>query len=456
MTFLSVVFSFIRAFMVLKWNFVTVVLIILLNSASGKKKEFVVPYALNSIIEKHFATFDISPKKLDFLHFGSNNEMFTDLMDQLLRIKSEDALIRVFKFDLTGDIYQNLSFTIPNPSIVFFDSVGSFKANAFKTWWVSNERHRSHHLVYVPGLTFLDIVETLDDGFLIDHVNFLMHETDNSIELVTSFMFTPQACEQLQLKIINRFDLQAMEWENSIFYPKKYENFYGCKLGVAVMEETGCDFVLYNFLKTIFEEHLNSKLFFYKSTNLFDYDLNCQKCVIAKTQEDNFIISDPIQFVQLHFIIAPGEPYTDFERMFMMFDFELWIAISVTFVIAFISTLMLNFVSTKIRNFIVGHYVQNPTLNLISTFLTGSQARTPGRNFARFILMLFIFWSLIIRTCHQSMLYKLMQEDLRRPTIETNDEFFESDLTFYSEHQDYIVNEQFWEQMAKPSTRFVN
>ena len=70
-----------------------------------------------------------------------------------------------------------------------------------------------------------------------------------------------------------------------------------------------------------------------------------------------YIVSDPIFFVNNLFIISPGESYTDLERMFLMFDLELWIAISVTFVIAFTATLALHFVSKKIRNFIVGRYV---------------------------------------------------------------------------------------------------
>ena len=313
-------------------------------------------------------------------------------------------------------------------------------------------------MVYVPGLTTSDIVKIFKDGFKIDHINFLMHETDNSVDLVTSFMFTPQACKKLQFKTINRFDLRSLEWENSIFYPNKYENFYGCELIVATSLDGFFPFIYYNLLEMTFKEQLNAKLT--RSTKDIDY---CQDCDLLSSsnaiQTLGYKIgysSDPVTFNYYRILIGPGEPYTDLERMFMMFDFELWIAISVTFTVALIATLVVSFASRKIRNYIVGRYVQNPTMNLLSTFLTGSQSRVPGRNFARFLLILFVIWSLIIRTCHQSMLYQLMQADLRRPTVKTLEEFFQSNLTYYDYGDVIVLDENFKEQMTKQSTRLVN
>ena len=211
-------------------------------------------------------------------------------------------------------------------------------------------------------------------------------------------------------------------------------------------------------MEMIFEEQLNAKLMSHDQFEAYsgECDLTSSETRIATGSYDEGTVSDLVTFGSDEIVIGPGEPYTDLERMFMMFDFELWIAISVTLIVALFATLALNFVSRKVRNFIVGRYVQNPTMNLLSTFSTGSQSRTPGRNFARFILILFIVWSLIIRTCHQSMLFTLMQADLRKPTIKTLDEFFKSDLTFYGfNNLSLTLDKYFMEQMAKPSTRLV-
>lgn len=134
---------------------------------------------------------------------------------------------------------------------------------------------------------------------------------------------------------------------------------------------------------------------------------------------------------ELTFLIPPGEPYTLVEKMFMMFDFAVWIGIVITLLSAFIAIQVFNMLALNIQNFIYGRNIRTPTMNLISIFLTGGQCKIPARNFARFLLTLFIFWSLIIRTCYQSELFKYLQADLRKPIVQTIDELIEKNFTFY-------------------------
>ncbi len=49
----------------------------------------------------------------------------------------------------------------------------------------------------------------------------------------------------------------------------------------------------------------------------------------------------------------------------------------------------------------------------------------------RFILILVIVWSLIIRTCYQSMLYEFLQTDMRKPAVTTFRDLRERNFTFY-------------------------
>jgi hypothetical protein len=44
---------------------------------------------------------------------------------------------------------------------------------------------------------------------------------------------------------------------------------------------------------------------------------------------------------------------------------------------------------------------------------------------------MFIVLCLILRTCHQSLLYDLMQKDLRRAELKTVEEAIEKGYTFY-------------------------
>ena len=350
---------------------------------------------------------------------------------------------------------------VQDSSIIFFESLEQFKSNVSCMHWIPYNQPRQHHLVYVPGLTLSVINETFVDGFHIDHVNFLVNETEKSIELVTGYMFTKDACREYQLKTINRFDADARKWENSVFYPQKYQNFHGCELSIAKVDENQSKDKS-ALIESIFETVLNAKL--------VDGDpeekglLGIHSDLIREQHEISddaysFDVANP-HVIEIHtFAVPPGEPYTDLERMFMMFSVELWIAIGVTLLIGILVTLSLSFVSDVVRKFIAGRDIKSPTMNLVSIFLTGGQVKTPGRNFARFLFTLFVIWSLIIRTCHQSMLFELMQADLRRPPIKSLDKLFESDLTlhyykswenFTSENKNFFV-----ERMTMTSTRLV-
>ena len=411
--------------MKLKWSFLVICLSFLAILINGKRKGSVVPYAINAIIQEHFAKQQAShPGYVDIVWFGKETNKISRIIERLLKIKSDDTVIAIHR-DVNYHS-DNETINLSESSIVLFESRDRFKKLASKITWAFNKKKRFHHLVYVPGLTEDDIFEALPEGldFLIDNVSFLMNETEKSFELVTSFVFTQQKCRQLQLRRINHFNLTTSKWDNSIFYPKKYENFHGCKLHVYV------EWVSIGYLiKFIFEDELNASIV-WRQKDIF----RCDNCDLNSWHrhlqpETGFIISDPHEDYVATFAIASGDPYTDLERMFMMFDYKTWIAIVVTLMIGFLVTISLHFVSNKVGNFVAGHDIQSPTLNLISIFLTGMQPKTPAGNFARFIFILFVVWSLIIRTCHQSMLFELLQADLRRPTVKTIDELFKSNLT---------------------------
>jgi hypothetical protein len=78
-------------------------------------------------------------------------------------------------------------------------------------------------------------------------------------------------------------------------------------------------------------------------------------------------------------------------------------------------------VDMDMKTSVFGRDIRTPTLNVADIFLNGGQNRVPGRNFARFMLLMFVIWTLIIKTCYQSILYKNLQLDMRRPAIKTFD-----------------------------------
>ena len=456
-------FSHIAAIMKFKRFFVKFLLIFWFTFASGKFQSSIVPYAIKSIIDEHFAKLSAShPGNVDIVCIGDETKEFLVLMDLLVKLKIVNVNIKIKKIKSSDKTCHNgKQLKLDESSILFFDSKDRFKDCSYNILWTPYLAERRQHLVYVPSLSTSDISAAFPktNAFFIDQVSFLMNEDKNSIELVSGFMFTAQACRQLQLKLINRFDANAEKWENSIFYPKKYRNFHSCRFftsrGSSSNKKHG---ELYDI---IFGNILNAEVYHIAKTldKCKECQLTLHTVLLDLGKYDYWITANPHVFITHNFVVPPGEPYSDLERMFMMFSADLWTAIGITLLIGILVTLSLNLVSAKVKKFIAGRDIQSPTMNLVSIFLTGGQVRTPGRNFARFLFTLFVIWSLIIRTCHQSMLFELMQADLRRPPIRTHDELFKSDLILhelrnYKRNGAVFNDEHFWQQMEKPSTRF--
>ena len=401
------------------------------------------PFAINGILNSHFTK---GTAKVDLVYFSDKSEGSKSVVESLLKIKNEITPIKVHQFVIENheEIRLNAS------SIVIFDSLQNFKETAPKIVWVTRNSSRDNHLVYAPNLTAFDILTNIKDGFLIDHVSFLLNETKKSIELATSFMFTQHACRQNQIFTINKFDSKNMKWTTSEFYPKKYENLFGCDFAVFLFELEEKDKLIETVLTSL---NGSAKFSTHPTTFPDSFDIRNGLLQISDEKTYKSAITYPVGMMVCTFLVPPGEPYSDLQRMFMMFDSATWIWIGITLSIGLVTIQIVNFAPKFVQNFVFGRNIQTPTLNLLSVFLTGGQIKLPRRNFARFVLILFIIWSLIIRTCHQSMYFELMQADLRKPTIQTFDELFGSNLTFYI--TPVVYNHSFFqEQLAMPTTRF--
>jgi hypothetical protein len=148
-----------------------------------------------------------------------------------------------------------------------------------------------------------------------------------------------------------------------------------------------------------------------------------------KELASDYVLSSALYTESLTFVIPPGEPYSDLERMFAAFDDETWIGIGATFAVALITIRIISLLSVQVKRFVFGAYISTPTLNLFDIFINGGQDRVPTRNFARYLLTMFTIWSLIFRTCYQSMMFDMLRKDMRHPQVKTIEELKEKNFT---------------------------
>jgi hypothetical protein len=70
-------------------------------------------------------------------------------------------------------------------------------------------------------------------------------------------------------------------------------------------------------------------------------------------------------------------------------------------------------------------------LSFSNISLGGGMITLPGRNFARFILMMYIWFALIVRTGYQGVQFDMMLKEMRPKDVETIDELIANNYTIY-------------------------
>ncbi|KAL7011992.1 hypothetical protein ACKWTF_014556 [Chironomus riparius] len=115
------------------------------------------------------------------------------------------------------------------------------------------------------------------------------------------------------------------------------------------------------------------------------------------------------------FAVTPTEFYNNYEKLWLPFDDFTWFLLLLTFLIAFVAIFVLNFIPERFKLLFYGGPVHSPALNVIHIFFGISQMKLPDASVPRFILMLFITFCLIFRTCYQSELFEFMTSDMRKP-----------------------------------------
>lgn len=133
----------------------------------------------------------------------------------------------------------------------------------------------------------------------------------------------------------------------------------------------------------------------------------------------------------INFIIPPGKVLTPFDKLIFPFQISVWILIILCFLIALLVITVTKRQPKAVRNFVFGDGVKNHYLNLLGSFLGGTQTALPRRNFARFLLMSFLLYSLVIRTLYQGSYYKFSQSNKHYKRVESVEEMVEQGFTFY-------------------------
>jgi hypothetical protein len=294
----------------------------------------------------------------------------------------------------------------------------------------------------------------------------IMFQGENNVTLVKTFMpFNAQNCGDTSPITVNEFKHGKFSNDFDQFYLQKMKNLHNCSILIStsyndepfIFSERypngtyrlyGSDITLINTLSEILNFRINI-------TFIGDYgycyengtckgplkavmdgvaELSISNWWLKKHRLQFFDVSIPYNNEQVIFVIPPGREFTSFEKLVYPFTLHVWILILMCFIIGYIVIFIFKRLSSSIQTFIFGPDLQNPYLNMFIGFIGGSQHVVPKTNFARFLLMMFLMYSLIVRTLYQGSFYELMQSNKHHNELQSIDEMIAKDFKFYVPH----------------------
>ncbi|KAL7036921.1 hypothetical protein ACKWTF_008996 [Chironomus riparius] len=124
-----------------------------------------------------------------------------------------------------------------------------------------------------------------------------------------------------------------------------------------------------------------------------------------------FDSSESFNNYPVFFVLSPEKKLSWLQKLLKPFDLIVWILLLLTFCFGIAVILIINRKFKYLKPLVYGHRINHPIINMISVFVGQAQSILPKMNFARFILMLFMIFSFVIRGVYQGFLHKSLQSD---------------------------------------------
>lgn len=397
---------------------------------------------------------------VNFVSAKNENLILQDLKDELLSInfkndnkfviRQEDGLITFKK-------RRNRCSVLLVQSIPEFMSIYErLSSNTFTC--------QGHYLVVLLNESIVEVEQIFKQFWRkgISNVNVIFEiKFDRKVLIQSFFPFNKWNCNSTTPVLINQFHEGKFEIEMNDFFLSKLNNLHQCEIRVSIANASepfifiesssngsqtfrGEAIDLINTLA----ESLNFKINYTyigiegfvhengSSSGAFEAlideraDVSIQNWWLKSSRVKYLDSSTPYMSEPFVFLVPPGRELTPVEQLTIPFSLVLWMMILMCFLIGFVVICAVKFNHNE--EFVFGARVENPCLNMFIGFIGGTQRSLPGRNFARFLLVCFLMYSLVIRTLYQGSFYQMLQSNDRKGEVQTIDEMIQNDFSFYA------------------------
>lgn len=277
-------------------------------------------------------------------------------------------------------------------------------------------------------------------------------EDENSIKLLTFFPYFSNHCNDTKPFEINQFKNGSFKAHEH--FPNKFKNLFECPIKVGA-HSTPPSIISHNFANGSLQlngydiellNELANTMNFMKDIDFFTgttpwgriYDNGSSSGALKRAINGDvdmiignyFLYASRLKFLSasrsyfsdpLTLIVPPGKEFTSFGKLFKPFQSTVWMLLIGVVVIGMFIITLIKFQMPEIGHFVFGTGIRNHYFNILLIFVGGSQHIVPHRNFARFLLMMFLLFCLVQRNLYQGYLFQFMQSDNRAKEVSTID-----------------------------------
>jgi len=387
----------------------------------------------------------------------------SELLDSFFTKSGHNSDYELFLFDGHED-FPDFIF---KSAFMFVKSLKSFLEISNKVDFVRHQNEAIKYFIITQNLKLSDIKSSLTRYYkpmklnifsksILIYTYFVITESDK-ISLVSIEWFSPKQCNNIHLKTLNVFTKKSMKWKSKLRNHEKFLNFHGCELTLMVpvgdqksiaSERKMLSRAIFQIASKKYKYKCNFQSVISKSEGLLRYGPKDVEFVVENqkitypniyfevidVKQSNIRIrtSNSIMDLEYTALTTPGELYTPYEKLLLPFDTWTWILIFATYSATFVSIFLINHMPEKIKDVVYGKKVRTPVWNVVGLIFGIGQTRLPDKSFARFILLLFIWFCLIFQVCFQSKMFEFMTSEPRRPSPKTLADLADQNYELYA------------------------
>lgn len=389
-----------------------------------------------------------------------------DFIDEIL-FRSSREWNSVFRIEFAGQI-KNIARRKKRCSIITIKTLKNF-LHIYRLMTPTIFKYNGIYVIIMLDGKLPELIEIFRLLWKIQIYNVFAIYADNNSIVVESFdPFRPGKCNEIATVVVNTFSNGSFEKKFQLLN-RNMNNLHGCPIRVSISTTTepfvsvvklkngsfsygGEDIRLLNTLAETLNFAAEIK---YQSSEGYILDngtaVGPLKALLdgkvdlsisnwwLKTNRLKFFDSTTSYLSEPLIIVAPPGRYaTSIERLVYAFKFECWTLIFLCLAIGFIVISMVTTRSHKKQAFVFGSGIRSPSLNMFAGFVGGTQTKLPKRNFARFLLIAYLLYSLVVRTVYQASLFQFLQSNHKYGKIKAVQEVIELDFKLYV--SEYIVD----------------